>query len=238
MFLRQSAQLSCVSLVLLAVSWAIAAEQEIIYSDSGVCSKAVSWGHPRVKRQTIQRQSGFTNDEKMAILQRHNDLRAKEGSSNMRRMHWDSALEVLAQSYSEKCDFKHSPLSYRTNVLDFKYIGENIYAGTATFDPLTPVQLWWDEYTFYDFNTRRCTGVCGHYTQVVWDKSFALGCGFHYCKNLTGAPNFNRGYNVVCHYGPGGNIAGLKPYLKGEACTACPKETAFCVNGLCASTGE
>lgn len=151
----------------------------------------------------------------------------------MKRMYWDDALENLAQEYSKNCDFNHSPKSYRSGVSSFNYVGENLYAGTGEFDPVTPIQLFWEEYKDYNFNTGQCSGVCGHYTQVVWASSYALGCGFHYCTRLTGA-TFSQGYNVVCHYGPGGNIGGKKPYQKGAACSACPKETEFCVGGLCA----
>jgi pathogenesis-related protein 1 len=31
--------------------------------------------------------------------------------------------------------------------------------------------LWANEEQYYDINRNKCSGICGHYTQIVWEKS-------------------------------------------------------------------
>ena len=50
-----------------------------------------------------------------------------------------------------------------------------------------------------------CSGICGHYTQVVWRTSVNVGCALHDCPGLA------YGSTIVCDYGPGGNSGGA-PY--------------------------
>jgi len=45
----------------------------------------------------------------------------------------------------------------------------------------------------YDYGSNRCTGVCGHYTQIVWRGTHELGCGL--------APGPSREV-WVCDYAP------------------------------------
>lgn len=50
-----------------------------------------------------------------------------------------------------------------------------------------------------------CSGVCGHYTQIVWRATLKLGCAISHCPGQA-FPNA-----IVCNYGPGGNPGG-RPY--------------------------
>ncbi|KAH9503471.1 GLIPR1-like protein 1 [Bulinus truncatus] len=221
--------------VLLDESGVLHTRRGVIHNSVGVIATGRHRPHHVKKREINTKVAGFSEAEKVAILRIHNILRAKEGSSNMRKMSWSSELEKLAQAYAEKCIFDHSSKAYRQNVGGFDYIGENLYAGTASFDPVSPIQMWWDETKFFDYNTLYCDPgqMCGHYTQVVWASSYALGCGVKYCPVLQKV-SFGQGYNVVCHYGPGGNYANQRPYKKGPPCSECPDELRFCVGGLCA----
>ena len=61
---------------------------------------------------------------------------------------------------------------------------------------------WWSEKSDYTFDTQHCTQgkMCGHYTQMAWAGSYALGCAVNYCDPITGwGP---EGYIVFCNYGP------------------------------------
>lgn len=197
---------------------------------------AHSGKHRRVKRAITKDMTGFNHDEKLALLWKHNDLRSLQPASDMMYMAWDDRLAETAQKWVEECKFEHS--SDRDKLDGYNYVGENLYAGTHEFDPADVVQAWYDEITFYDYETRRCTDVCGHYTQVVWANSRAVGCGVKYCPVLTSPhirkQDFSRGYIVACHYGPGGNYVQEKPYSKGDSCAHCPMTAGFCVKNLCA----
>nr|XP_009667912.1 PREDICTED: GLIPR1-like protein 2 [Struthio camelus australis] len=163
----------------------------------------------------------------------HNDCRArvKPAASNMRYMTWDAALARTARAWANKCIFKHNihlKKKYQCHP-NFTVVGENIWAGShQTFSAIGAINSWYDEIKFYTYETQRCTGVCGHYTQVVWDHSYKVGCAVTFCKKVAGIRNAAL---FVCDYGPGGNFA-RKPYAKGASCSNCAKEDT-CENKLC-----
>uniref|UniRef100_A0A2C9KP57 SCP domain-containing protein n=1 Tax=Biomphalaria glabrata TaxID=6526 RepID=A0A2C9KP57_BIOGL len=104
--------------------------------------------------------------------------------------------------------------------------------------PKHALDAWYGEKKDYDFATKKCRpyAVCGHYKQVVWAKSYALGCGKRLCLKLTSVkwtspvPSANL---VTCQYGPAGNIIGDPLYIDGMACSMCPPER-YCKESLCA----
>jgi hypothetical protein len=66
------------------------------------------------------------------------------------------------------------------------------------------VAQWAAERSAYDHASGACSGTCGHYTQLVWSKSSALGCGVASCAG--------GGEIWVCNYDPAGNVMGEAPY--------------------------
>jgi pathogenesis-related protein 1 len=84
--------------------------------------------------------------------------------------------------------------------------GENIYWRRATHDSTSmahAVRQWAGEVSDYNYSTNECSGICGHYTQIVWRNTRKMGCA----KVQFGDQTF-----VVCKYDPPGNIIGRKPY--------------------------
>jgi pathogenesis-related protein 1 len=82
--------------------------------------------------------------------------------------------------------------------------GENVYAisgGIAS--PAQVVGYWAEEARGYDVHSNACTGVCGHYTQIVWGKTRIVGCAV-----ATGPQR----EVWVCNYDPPGNVIGYRPY--------------------------
>jgi len=178
-------------------------------------------------------QQAFTAAQKQEILDNHNTHRAGEGSSDMIKMTWNTDLESFSQQLANQCLFAHSSNAARTNVFGFSFIGENIYVNTGSFQSGGVGDNWFSEkqYYNYDFGTCQFGQQCGHYTQMAWANSRELGCAVKWCSSI---PNWNNraAYLVYCHYGPGGNIIGQKPFTKGTSCSACPSG-ATCDNGLC-----
>jgi len=87
--------------------------------------------------------------------------------------------------------------------------GENIWWGTAGgFSPADMVNFWGSEKkgfvygVFPDCKTGRSV-VVGHYTQMVWKNTQAVGCAL--------VSNGKTDY-LVCRYSAPGNIEGEKPY--------------------------
>ncbi|XP_010216306.1 PREDICTED: glioma pathogenesis-related protein 1-like [Tinamus guttatus] len=135
----------------------------------------------------------------------HNDCRAKvsPAASNMRYMTWDAALARTARAWANKCRFQHNTRlreKYQCHP-NFTSIGENIWLGShQMFTVVGAIATWYNEVRFYTFDTRKCTKVCGHYTQVVWDRSYKVGCAVAFCKKV-GA--FKNAALFVCNYAPG-----------------------------------
>ncbi|MBI4954041.1 MAG: Fis family transcriptional regulator [Myxococcales bacterium] len=114
---------------------------------------------------------------------------------------WDGSLGAYAQSYADNCVWQHSGGPY----------GENLYGTTGGATPADVVASWVAEASAYDYASNGCSGVCGHYTQVVWRDSLRLGCGVADCAS--GAPWGAGPWQIwVCSYDPPGNYVGEKPY--------------------------
>ena len=65
----------------------------------------------------------------------------------------------------------------------------------------------------YDYANNSCSGVCGHYTQVVWRDTQKVGCAVQQCETFTGlGSSWDNGHITVCNYSPGGNYIGELPY--------------------------
>ncbi|KAM4676039.1 uncharacterized protein O3C94_008681 [Discoglossus pictus] len=87
------------------------------------------------------------------------------------------------------------------------------------------VNEWASEVKNYSFEDNICIPhqQCGHYTQVVWANSYKVGCARSLCKDTL---------NVVCNYGPAGNVENQWPYSAGSPCTGCYSNDS-CNNNLC-----
>lgn len=116
---------------------------------------------------------------------------------------WNEDLAAQARGWAQRCDFRHSKTDH----------GENLSARTDQAEPATIVAAWAAEAADYDHRQNRCASgkVCGHYTQVVWRDSTAIGCGVARCSG--GGP-FGGGewFMWVCNYDPPGNWKGQRPY--------------------------
>nr|XP_011427503.2 GLIPR1-like protein 1 [Crassostrea gigas] len=162
------------------------------------------------------------------FLEAHNKYRRRiKGAANMKLMKWSSELANVAQKWANTCRKGHNP---GRSSREFGSVGENIYRRTDQAHANDVVKAWYIEKRQYDFGSNSCSGVCGHYTQVVWADSEAVGCGVAYCRNLFGG---RGGYNYVCNYGPAGNWVGRRPYIAGRQCSRCPSGYRRCYSGLC-----
>ncbi|XP_042374791.1 pathogenesis-related protein 1-like [Zingiber officinale] len=128
----------------------------------------------------------------------HNSARSAVGVGPVS---WDDTVAAYAQSYAEQrigdCQLVHSGGPY----------GENLFGGSgADWTAADAVGLWVGEQQYYDYDSNSCAAgqVCGHYTQVVWRSSTAIGCARVTCNN--GA------IFIICNYNPPGNIDGQRPY--------------------------
>jgi pathogenesis-related protein 1 len=122
------------------------------------------------------------------MLNAHNQVRCSVNppAQQMPAMSWSASLEATAQAWANQCIDVQAPIGLidhnaNRSVGHPYYVGENIAGSTGTLSPLTAVQLWAAESANYNFSANTCTGVCGHYTQLVWAMSVWLGCARSYC---------------------------------------------------------
>lgn len=142
------------------------------------------------------------------MLAAHNAVRAAVTDANppLPPLVWDCTLAAFAQAYVNGCPADHNP----NRTVEGQTAGENMafFGGSSTLQPPTAVvNLWAAEKSGYDYTTNTCsTSACGHYTQLVWRKTTAVGCGV--------ANGCSGQYSQVwvCDYLPAGNVVGQKPY--------------------------
>jgi pathogenesis-related protein 1 len=150
--------------------------------------------------------------ELAGITLAHNQARAAvQTQPALPSLAWDPKLAQIAATWVAMCKdsdgdglVDHDP--DRTNGSGYGYVGENIYASSGQGSAQEAVQLWVSEKSDYNYANNSCSGVCGHYTQVVWRDTTHLGCALHDC------PGLQYSSTIVCDYGPGGNVNGERPY--------------------------
>ncbi len=130
------------------------------------------------------------------IVADHNAVRAGVG---IQPLVWSGSLAAVAQEWANKLiangQFVHS---HNPN------FGENLYeidGGLAM--PAEVVAAWAGEVKDYNYRSNTCSGVCGHYTQIVWADTKEVGCAW---------AQHGRRQVWVCEYNPPGNWVGRKPY--------------------------
>lgn len=149
------------------------------------------------------------SDPRLAeVLETHNEVRASAvptPAPALPPLVWADDLAASAQAYADQCVFAHDS--------ELGFLGENLFvnapAGSQTGRSV--VLGWASEASDYDYNSNSCSGVCGHYTQIVWRDTTELGCGVATCN---GIQNFTNGEGElwVCRYRAPGNFIGERPY--------------------------
>jgi pathogenesis-related protein 1 len=134
----------------------------------------------------------------LAIRAYHNKARAEVGVGPLE---WSASLAGYAQQWADHlaatCKMAHRPQ---------RQYGENLFQGTAGhYTAVDAAKAWETERQYYRGGvlTESNWHPAGHYTQMVWRQTTALGCGETVCaKTLI----------VACNYDPPGNYIGQRPY--------------------------
>lgn len=158
------------------------------------------------KKTTPNNPSANAADFQKEVVERHNYWRAKLGIGPVK---WSDELAKFAQEWTNELarrgcnNLEHRPGSGK---FAQKY-GENIYmSGGMMNTPTMVIDDFASEQKCFDHNTQTCKrscGECGHYTQVIWEKTTEVGCAMVRCGDTE---------IWVCNYNPPGNYIGQKPY--------------------------
>jgi pathogenesis-related protein 1 len=199
------------ALRLIAVVWCVsgllaAAEPAGLLAGTGACPRA---GQPRPEDETS---SALSAKEAADLVEFHNKVREEVGIEPVK---WSPELARFAQEWADEVA-RTGKLAHRPREGERKQrYGENIAWGSGRgYDVLKAAESWYAEMKVYepgtpipqpeDFGEFRA----GHYTQMVWKDTTAIGAG-----KATIQEGERKGWLVVvCNYDPPGNIAGEKPY--------------------------
>jgi hypothetical protein len=129
-------------------------------------------------------------------------------------MVWSQSAASVAQAYAATCPgLVHNPAAGSSYGF-----GENIYISEAQLPPASAtgtdaVSDWASEASNFVYGTNTCTnGECGHYTQLVWRQTIAVGCAVQQCSINSPDTSFPFTALEVCDYIPAGNFNNLQPY--------------------------
>jgi len=162
----------------------------------------------------------LTSSDKWSLVDLHNEYRAKiangqingfRSASKMPALTWNDKLAQAAQSWADKCEWGHNPSSTS--------FGENLHTesglitspgqsvGQASISEVINSGLlgWFNEYgDAYQYPDGRIVesrgGDIGHFTQMIWEETTQIGCGYTKCNN------YPPGHYLVCNYYPAGNF--------------------------------
>ncbi|KAI8504490.1 cysteine-rich secretory protein LCCL [Branchiostoma belcheri] len=159
----------------------------------------------RVRRQSPYRSFGdrvnyLTSAEKLALLQKHNELRGRVQpyASNMEEMVWDEKLAISSQQWADQCIWEHGPSWL------LPLIGQNLAVHTRLDKPLVElVQMWYDEHHDFTYPSY-CRGpMCTHYTQMAWATTTRMGCAITLCDTIdVWGDRWPRTLYLACNYTP------------------------------------
>ena len=139
------------------------------------------------------------------ILAAHN---AERSALKIPSLTWSDTLAAQAALWANELaktgKFQHSAKTERSGE------GENLFVGTAGgYSPEEMVGAWAAEKQFFqngnfpDVLRAGQTQIPGHYTQIIWRTTTAVGCAV-----ATG----NGRDVLVCRYSPAGNVIGERVY--------------------------
>jgi len=149
--------------------------------------------------------------DKLAILNYHNNLRGAVNAGNMPALMWKDSLGLWANN-TKNCAFAHTSNAFRSNVAGYSYVGENLGYATAKVAVTTIISGWGAEKADYTYGPMSLSNFenVGHYTQLMWAATTAIGCVQINCTGVAGGVG---GFIMACNYGPGGNYLNQYPYL-------------------------
>ncbi len=191
------------------------------------------------KRQILNAHNTYRNQVALGLTRLGSRL---PFAKNMLQMYWSDDLATKAQQWANGCMFSHSSNSYRR--MAGYTAGESIYmsgssAGFQQMDWRKPINTWFNEINSLNPNliySFQSSSAVGHFTQLIWAKSYLIGCGF--AQFFQGG--FYRNF-YVCQYGPAGNIINYPVYNPSTILgCACPSGTSCSNNilkGLCCPDG-
>ncbi|XP_057413397.1 GLIPR1-like protein 2, partial [Balaenoptera acutorostrata] len=165
----------------------------------------------------------------------HNELRGSviPRGANLRFMTWDVALSRTARAWGKKCVFERNIHLEELKMAHprFNGIGENMWVGPENeFTASIAIRSWFAQRKNYNFEKNSCSDNCSNYLQLVWDKSYKVGCAVTPCSRIG---RIKHAALFICNYAPGGALS-RSPYQRGLMCSRCSSYDR-CTDFLCSN---
>ena len=185
------------------------------------------------------------------LLDLHNSLRSSvtPPSSDMQGLYWDNSLATAASNLAATCPpaTSASSTAASTNVAYIPPFAADGTQGTTAQLPISnALTAWTQPAQQYNFNANTCgaTAGCLSWLNLVYAKSYTVGCGLssQQCGNVSvtyanGSELISSGYAVVCQYASGGAGTASQPYTAGLSCGGCAANFASCsIPSTCVSS--
>ncbi len=154
--------------------------------------------------------SPLTDAEIDDIVRIHNETRQAVGTAPLK---WNCDLAKYSQNWANADTYEHSTSQQLGQIIKGGVAGENLALDSDTTAAMSALHKGWiNEKQGWDNKTNSCSKEpCGHYTQMVWEKTQQIGCGvFRNSKKL--GEQFPTSSYFVCTYYPGGNVKDEKAY--------------------------
>ncbi|KAK8161055.1 CAP domain-containing protein [Phyllosticta citrichinensis] len=127
----------------------------------------------------------------------HNAHRANHTACSM---YWDYSLEAEAKKAADTCVYAHTK-SDGQNMAEYTVYGTQLTADNMTTSAGTFSNMYYSEGQyfngFYGLANPTTSQDTGHFTQMIWKDSYAVGCATTQCNSMLLS---------FCNYYPGGNI--------------------------------
>lgn len=159
----------------------------------------------------------------------HNAVRAR-ADADLPEMSWSRSAAAEASEWAEHlarngCRMRHTPgledygqnlywagprkeVRIERDARTGEVIDRDVSLSVQDVDANKVVKSWASEAQWYDYESNTCQPPkgksCGHYTQIVWSGTTAVGCAMAVCDS--------KGQIWVCDYAPPGNVIGERPY--------------------------
>ncbi|TPP62300.1 hypothetical protein FGIG_10844 [Fasciola gigantica] len=132
-------------------------------------------------------------------------------SEKLPQLVYDQQLAEQAQRWANNCTNRHDDWKDREHP-KWQYVGQN-WAPNRSYE--ISFNDWFIEHLNYTFETMECDlgEQCGHYIQIVANRTTHIGCGSAMCKKSIRTPWRTT---VVCNYGPTGYLVAKHPYKKAD----------------------
>jgi len=149
--------------------------------------------------------SNVTQAQAQEALDFHNKARKEVRTAPLS---WSPELAAYAQAWADSLAKWGCNMAHRSSKnMKLKSYGENIYwSSGSSATALDASEGWYSEIEKYVYGALTPTNWSGtgHYTQMVWSNTTAVGIGVTVCDS--------GGMIIVANYDPPGNYMGQKPY--------------------------